>query len=87
MARTIKKKEGAAEEIYKMINKLEPSQKLRLISRVAEDLSIKALLKKPRKPISSYKAFGMWKDREDMKDSVAWVRKLREKEEKRSYHE
>jgi len=70
-----------------MINKLEPSQKLRLISRVAEDLSIKALLKKPRKPISFYKAFGMWKDRKDMKDSVVWVRKLREKEEKRSYYE
>jgi len=61
MARTIKKKEFAAEEIYKMINKLEPSQKLRLISRVAEDLSIKALLRKPRKPISSYKALGCGK--------------------------
>lgn len=23
------------------------------------------------------KFFGMWKDREDMKDSVAWVRKIR----------
>lgn len=28
---------------------------------------------------------GMWKDREDMKDSVAWVNKIREEEESRSY--
>lgn len=29
--------------------------------------------------------FGMWKDREDMKDSAQWVRSLREKEWKREY--
>ncbi|MFQ6042120.1 MAG: hypothetical protein ACE5PV_14785 [Candidatus Poribacteria bacterium] len=29
--------------------------------------------------------FGMWKDREDMKDSAKWVRTLREKEWKREY--
>ncbi len=28
--------------------------------------------------------FGMWADREDMKDSVAWVRKEREKWQQRS---
>ena len=33
----------------------------------------------------SLPAFGMWKDREDMKDSAAWVRKVREKESKRLY--
>jgi antitoxin (DNA-binding transcriptional repressor) of toxin-antitoxin stability system len=26
---------------------------------------------------SEHPAFGMWKDREDMKDPAAWVRKLR----------
>jgi len=69
-----------------MISKLEPSQKLRLIRRVAEDLPIKAFLKKSRKPKSSYRAFGMWKDRKDMRDSVAWVRKWREKEDNLSLY-
>lgn len=32
---------------------------------------------KEKKPLSSYEFVGMWKDREDMKDSVAWVKKLR----------
>lgn len=30
-------------------------------------------------------AFGMWKDRKDMKDSAKWVRELRKKESTRSY--
>ena len=34
-----------------------------------------------RKPsleeMKKHPAFGMWKDREDMKDPVAWVRKIR----------
>ncbi|MEK7249878.1 MAG: hypothetical protein AAB209_05575 [Bacteroidota bacterium] len=30
---------------------------------------------------------GMWKDREDMKDSVAWVNKMREKENRRYLHQ
>lgn len=28
--------------------------------------------------LTSHPAFGMWKDREDMKDPVDWVRKIRE---------
>lgn len=32
--------------------------------------------KKPR-PLTEYPAFGMWADREDMKDVEAWVRKIR----------
>ncbi len=30
-------------------------------------------------------AFGMWKDRKDMKDPAKWVRKLRERESLRLY--
>lgn len=30
-------------------------------------------------------AFGMWKNRRDMKDSAKWVRELRKKESVRSY--
>ena len=31
-----------------------------------------------RNNLTSHPAFGMWKDREDMKDPVKWVRKIRE---------
>jgi hypothetical protein len=31
--------------------------------------------------------FGMWADREDMKDSVAWVRREREKWQQRAYRQ
>ncbi len=30
-----------------------------------------------RRSIRDYPAFGIWKDRDDMKDPVAWVRKQR----------
>lgn len=33
--------------------------------------------KKDDKPLSEYNFVGMWKDREDMKDSTAWVRQQR----------
>ena len=44
-------------------------------------------IKKPKKEFkfSDLGWIGMWKDREDMKDSVAWVNKIREEEELRSY--
>ena len=35
--------------------------------------------------LSKLPAFGMWKDREDMKDSAAWVRMIREKNSRRIY--
>lgn len=40
--------------------------------------------KKPRRPIREEAAFGIWKDREDMKEGgAAWVRNLRETHWKR----
>jgi prevent-host-death family protein len=33
--------------------------------------------KEPEIPITEDPAFGMWKDRDDMKDPSAWVRELR----------
>lgn len=30
--------------------------------------------------LSSYEFIGMWRDREDLADSTAWVRRLRERE-------
>ena len=32
---------------------------------------------KKRTPAAEHPAVGMWKDREDMKDPAAWVRKIR----------
>ena len=37
----------------------------------------------PKAPISSLPFSGMWADREDMKDSAAWVRKERRRWKKR----
>lgn len=33
--------------------------------------------KSTKKPLSEYGFVGMWKDREDMADSTAWIRKQR----------
>ena len=32
---------------------------------------------KPRRSLADHPAVGMWKDREDMKDVEAWVRRIR----------
>ncbi len=39
---------------------------------------------RPRMRIADHPAFGMWKDRDDMKDPSAWVRELRGKRQHRS---
>ncbi|MFB3881702.1 MAG: type II toxin-antitoxin system Phd/YefM family antitoxin [Armatimonadota bacterium] len=41
--------------------------------------------RRQRPSIADLPAFGMWKDREDMKDPVAWVRKMRSARRKRLY--
>jgi prevent-host-death family protein len=33
---------------------------------------------KPKMKMKDHPFFGMWKDRDDMKDPVAWVRKMRD---------
>lgn len=42
--------------------------------------------KKKKVDFSKLPAFGMWKDRKDMKDPAAWVRKIREMESKRIHY-
>jgi hypothetical protein len=79
------KKKIDIEKIFEMIHQMDLKEQLLLIAKIAEGVSHKTFPKKPRKPISSYKAFGMWKDREDMKDAVSWVQELRKKEERRIY--
>lgn len=39
---------------------------------------------KDKKKLNDYGFYGMWKDRDDMADSVAWVRKQREEWSKRN---
>lgn len=72
-------------KIFEMIHQMDRKEQLLLIAKIAEGISYTNSPKKPRKPISHYKAFGMWKDREDMKDAVSWVQGLRRKEERRIY--
>lgn len=82
-----KEKMATLEEILKLVRELGYERKLKLLSRIVEDLSVKTGTKRPRTPITSYEFCGIWKDREDMKDGAKWVRELREKEESRSYHD
>ncbi|NUM56468.1 MAG: hypothetical protein HUU46_22785 [Candidatus Hydrogenedentes bacterium] len=37
-----------------------------------------------KRPLTALEFCGMWADREDMKDSAAWVRKIRETEWRRN---
>ena len=46
-------------------------------------LSSEAAPTQAKTPITSLPFFGMWADREDMKDSVAWVNKERRRWKKR----
>jgi len=77
-------KKAKLEEILELAEKLETPEKLMLISKIALNLSRCVTPKRPRKPISSYAFCGIWEDREDMKNSVEWVRDLRDQEERRS---
>ena len=36
-----------------------------------------AVNKEETKPLTEFRAFGMWANRKDMKDASAWVRKIR----------
>lgn len=44
---------------------------------------LKAQFKKKRIDFKSLEAFGMWKNRKDLKDSAAWVSNLRKKQSRR----
>lgn len=66
--------------VAKKIKKLPPEAKQQaqdfvdfLYERYVKDEKKKSV----KKSILESSFFGMWKDREDMKDSTAWVRKVR----------
>ena len=65
--------------------RLSPAQKAKLVSALSDDLESESIrpVRHSKRPLTELAACGMWKDREDMKDSVAWVQELRRREEKR----
>ena len=71
------------EELLKEISSL-PAEAKGQIERFIAFLKRKQKTAKPDVPKTSFRddpAFGMWKDREDMKDGgAAWVRKIREEQ-------
>lgn len=64
-------------DVLKAIDRGEPVTILYRGKEKARIVPIKA--EKPKMRIEDHPACGMWADREDMKDPVAWVRKLRSK--------
>ena len=68
-------KEGPMQNILKKLETCSDEELESLIARAEE-----ILRERVRKtPLPEDSAIGMWKDREDMKDSVAWVRRERER--------
>ena len=68
------------EELLREFNTLPSevkSQIERIIERFKKDQTAEARPKK-KIPLREEPFFGMWADREDMKDPVAWVRHIRE---------
>ena len=66
----------SVQDILKALETLTGDELETLIER-AEELLRERLAEVPRREDP---AIGMWKDREDMQDSAAWVRKLRQSE-------
>ncbi len=77
-----------ANVLIERVRKLTPEQ-MDTLERVLDAIETTPTTKMPQqidRPLSEYEFFGMWADREEMKDSVAWVRKLRETEWRRDHN-
>ena len=66
-------------DIMKPLDTLSNDELRALIAEAQAILRMRAR----KTPISEDPAIGMWADREDMQDSVAWVRREREQWDKR----
>jgi len=64
-------------DVLKAIDRGEPVTVLYRGKEKAKIVPIKS--EKPKTKLEDHPFFGMWADREDMKDPAAWVRKLRSK--------
>ena len=73
-----------SEEQYNRIRKLANEQNESISSLIRETLDNLLLQKKaideekPMRRLRDHEAYGMWADRDDMKDGSEWVRKQRE---------
>jgi hypothetical protein len=57
---------------------LTPDQREALASYLDTLGSERSVQQKQQRPLSDLEFCGMWRDRDDMKDSTAWVRQVRE---------
>ena len=66
--------------------RLKTSQVLKRVQRVGSltvtlrgkpVAKLTAVNREPTKPLTAFRAYGMWADRKDIKDASAWVRKIR----------
>jgi hypothetical protein len=67
------------QDILKVLDTLTNDDLEAIIDRAEEILQERVW----KVPLAEDPAIGMWKDREDMKDSAAWVRRQREQWSKR----
>jgi hypothetical protein len=67
------------EELLKELDALQPKERgtIESLIKLFTDKRVKQVTKAPKRSFREEKAFGMWKDREDMKDSIEWVRNIR----------
>jgi hypothetical protein len=78
------KKRTVERELNKMARERFEGDKEKAALRLLEDGIDKTVLAERRRiDLTKSKFVGMWADREDMKDSVAWVNKMRDKENRR----
>ena len=67
------------ERLADLVNQVEVAGKRFIITKFGKPkaMLVPVLTDKPRKRSGLTASFGIWKDREDMKDLDAWVRKVR----------
>ncbi|MEK7397989.1 MAG: hypothetical protein AAB116_13735 [Candidatus Poribacteria bacterium] len=76
-------------EQYKHLQKMANDRKESMASLIRKALSNMTvqtedhIIDKQKKRLRDYEFFGMWKDRDDMKDSAEWVRKQRKNWDRR----
>lgn len=61
----------------KILDAIEQNEVVTLTKRGKPVARIEPIQKRKRVPAAEHEAFGMWADREDMADPVAYVRKMR----------
>lgn len=78
MMQTIPIKDTRA-NLADLVNQVEVAGKSFVITKFGKPkaMLVPVLTDKPRKRSGFDASFGIWKDREDMKDPDAWVRKVR----------